>query len=87
MFHCCVPLHRPANTALRLCSGLCQQALAQEDSKDHGQEHDHYRATDELGQCELPTHEQRQDDAQLDDEVGRSNLEGHRRDEARTFDE
>ena len=50
-----------------------------------GQEDDHHRSADELGQCELPPEEQGEDDAELDDEIGGRDLEHHGGGEARTL--
>ena len=82
-----VALHRPASP-LSACSRAASRIRrAQEQPEQHGQDQDHQRAADELGEGELPAHQQRQDDPHLDDEVGGGDLEGHRRREVRALAE
>jgi len=43
-----------------------------------GNQDDHDRSADELGEGELPAHQQREHDAELDDQVGGGDLERRR---------
>ena len=45
-----MPLHRPGQSLLALLPRRIEQPLSQEESEQHGQEDDHDRSADELGQ-------------------------------------
>jgi hypothetical protein len=82
-----VAFHRSGQPTLGLRARFDEQALADEQPEQHGQQHDHDRAADELGHGELPAHQQRQDHPQLDDQVGGADLERHRGGEVRALAE
>ena len=70
---------------LQALAGLVDDALAEHEPAEEGEQDDHDRAADELGGGELPTHQDEQYDSELDDEVGRGEHEHHRRDEVGSF--
>ena len=76
-----VALHRAGHAEVGLLPRLAQQPVPQHEPEQHGDDHDHDRAADELGHGELPAHEQGQDHPELDHQVGRGDLERHRRGE------
>ena len=77
-----VTLHRSCEALLSLGLRRLEQLFSQEEPEGRGEQDDHQRPTDELGQRELPADGKGEDDAELDDEVCRGDLERHRGREA-----
>jgi hypothetical protein len=70
---------------LEAASRTLRERRADDEPAREREQHDHDRAADELGGCELPAHEHDEHDAELEDEVRAREHEHHCRDEVGTF--
>ena len=67
--HLGVALHRAYEALVGLLTRLVDQLTGQKPAKQEGEQRDHQRTADELGEGELPAEQQRHDDAKLDNEI------------------